>query len=153
MKNLSIINHQMQKYQIKSSLTSTDKKQFEVNCRVQFIVNHLQARINFIQSHLNYIGIKVYKCINNFNYIAVDEIRKGTKENFNPVDLQTEISFTQELFEEFCKNYIDYTIKGLTTDFCVGEVTKSSGCKLTDLIFEWELECKQELLKIYRQAI
>jgi len=32
----------------------------------------------------------------------------------------------------------------------VGELTSNSTSKITNLVFEWNLECKQELIKMFK---
>jgi len=128
--------------------TTTNKYQFEVNCRNDFKSKTLGGILKHINIHEGFIGKEVFKYKKNFNYADSFQL----DDMLNPLN-DTPILFTEELFEEFLIKYISYQIEYLVKELTEQKITCSSTCKMTNLVFEWELECKQELIEFYRRFL
>lgn len=138
-------------YNTKITQTTTNKNQFEINCRSEFNLEHLSDRLEFISEHFDMIGKEVYKYVKNETYVLVSDIPLlgETHLMFNKLGAEPLI-FTIEMFNNFLKCYVDFQIDYLTRTLLENSITSNSSDKLRNLVFEWELECKQELLGIYK---
>lgn len=133
---------------------TTDKRQFELNVRAEYKTDFLSGRIEFIKKHLSFIDKKVFKYVKSFSYVLCTDLYMFDKFYFfnNPI-LDTPIVFTKELYYEVVENYIKYQIEYLKNDLLERPITCNSTCKLTNLTFEWQLECKQELLGFLKELL
>lgn len=129
--------------------TLTDVRQFERNCRATYSLTYLSALQTNLMKYTCFIGQQVYKYKDTFNYCLVD----GAVENgLNKLD-KTEIEFTEQLFNQFCFDYISFLVDRLTTELLEGQVYFRSTSKLDNLIQEWQLEEKQELIKFFKELL
>jgi hypothetical protein len=48
---------------------------------------------------------------------------------------------------------MEYQVKRLTEELLERSITSNSTSKISNLVFEWNLECKQELIKIFKNLI
>jgi hypothetical protein len=129
--------------------TLTDVRQFERNCRATYSLTYLSALQANLAKYTCFIGQKVYKYKNTFNYCLVD----GAIENgLNKLD-KTEIEFTEQLFNQFVFDYLSFLIDRLTNELLESQVYFRSTSKLDNLIQEWQLEEKQELIKSFKELL
>jgi len=128
--------------------TTTNKYQFEVNCRNDFKSKTLGRVLKRIYLHKEFIGKEVFKYKKSFGYADSFQL----DDMLNPLN-DTPILFTEELFKEFLIKYISYQIEYLTRDLVEQKIISNSTCKITNLVFEWELECNQELISFYKNLL
>lgn len=131
--------------------TTTDKRQFENNCRSKFKSDHLGDRLAFISENFNMIGKEVYKYVKSETYVLSSEVGSLSEPHliFNKLENEPLI-FTIEVFDNFVKSYLQFQIDYLINGLLKNSLTSNSTHKLSNLVFEWELECKQELIEIYK---
>ena len=99
------------------------------------------------------IGKEVYHSERSFNYVLVDKFEEIDYLNQKYFNTSYSSVFTQEMFDELCVKYMEYQVKRLTEELLERSITSKSTCKMSNLVFEWNLECKQELIKIFKKLI
>lgn len=135
-------------------LITVDKRQFEINCRSEFMCEHLMGNIEFIQTHFNMIDREVYRYVKGGRYILTSQANSLTETHLMMNKLDDEVLiFTNEMFNNVIKDYIQYQIDYLIIGLLENSITSNSTHKLTNLVFEWELECKQNLIETYKKLI
>ena len=113
----------------------------------------LKERANYLHEWMNNIGKEVYLSNKSFNYTLVDKFSEMDFLNQNYFDTTKSIEFTEEVFDRLCFDYITYQVERLTEQLIEREITSNSSCKITNLVFEWNLECNQELIKIFKSIL
>lgn len=153
--DIKLIEHLIDLHEKRITPTICNKRHFETNYKSSYIVEYLKGRNEMIKKHESYIGSKVFKLAKSFRYILLNEYvvsYDSFEKKMNPLENE-EVIFTEHLYEEFCKEYIQYQIERITKSFVQESITSNSTCKLTNIMFEWELECKQELLKFFNNIL
>jgi hypothetical protein len=117
-----------------------------------FILNELNERASYMHKWMHNIGKEVYHSKRNFNYALVENFETDV-DFFNKPYFDTSFSsiLTQEMFDEFCLKYIKYQVERLTKELVEKIIVCNSTSKINNLVFEWNLECKQELIKIFKE--
>jgi len=145
---LEILYTALEKEKSKIKPTTTDAYQFEKNCRASFFVLNITERLEHIQKHESFIGKEVFKFEKSFNYTdnpSLDNI-------FNPV-FEKKVLFTQQLYNSFLYDYFEFGKEYHTKRLVENQITRNSTNKLNNLQFEWQLECTQELIKLYTKIL
>jgi hypothetical protein len=87
-----------------------DIKQFERNIYLSYICNYFNTCLHNLRKHRDYLGIEVYKYVKGFNYVSLEEYQNESYAQLNPIS-KTPVIFTEELYDVFEKEYIDFLIK------------------------------------------
>ena len=124
-------------------------KQLENVYKNNGLIQELKDRASYLHTWMHNIGKEVYHSRDSFNYILVDKFLETDVLNRNYFDNSFSTVFTQEMFDELCIEYCKYQVERLTKDLIKNSITSNSTCKISNLVFEWNLECKQELIKIF----
>lgn len=104
-----------------------------------------------LEEIFGYIGKDVYKSKSSFYYSLVVDFNNVSFQEF--YDSSSKILFTRELFDKFCEDYFRFLVEYLTEKFLGGEIVCDNNSKIHNLVFEWELWCKQKLIKIYKEIL
>lgn len=113
----------------------------------------LKDRASYLHECMHSIGKEVYKSNKSFNYCLTEEFSELDILNKKYFDTSSSLVFTQEMFDEFCVKYMEYQVKRLTEDLTEKSITNNSTSKISNLVFEWNLECKQSLIKIFKNLL
>ena len=130
-----------------------DLYNFERSYKLNFKLKEVKARLAYLHNWRLNIGKEVYSSKKGWNYTLVDGYSKLDSQNKRNFENSCSIVFSEETFNRLCSDYLQYSIDFLLRDFLERSITSNSTWKLGNLIFEWELECKQELLKEFKNAI
>lgn len=141
----------------KSQIVSTETKSkvFEKNVRSKFIFDCLIHVIEMIQEHESFIGKMVNKKKKSFSYVFIEnekQLEECRKDFFNPIE-EEKVLFTDEMYETFLKAYIKYQIEYYTKALLERPITCNSTDKLSNLVFEWQLEETQWLISFYKDLL
>lgn len=119
--------------------------------RNNYLTQDLKERAAYLHKWMHNIGKEVYHSNRNFNYALVDNFETDV-DFFNKkyFDTTSFSIFTREMFDELCVEYCKYQVQRLTEDLTERSITSNSTSKMLNLVFEWNLECKQELIKIFK---
>lgn len=126
-------------------------RELEIVYKNNYLAEELEARAIFLHQWMFDIGKQVFKSNENFNYVTVNTFSKLDSLNQKYFDTSKSIEFTKELFDKLCFDYCNYQVKRFTEELLEKSITSNSTCKMSNLIFEWQLECKQELIKIFKE--
>ena len=118
-----------------------------------FIRNELKGRAGYLHEWMHNIGKEVYISNKKFNYALVKNFTEKDFLNQRYFDTSKSIEFTKDVFDRLCFDYIQYQINRLIEQLTEREITSNSTSKISNLVFEWQLECKQELIKIFKELI
>jgi len=127
--------------------TTTDGFLFRKNVINETKQEALESLLPLIENQKLLIGRKAYKYKKSFKYSS-DFCNQG----MNQTESES-VEYTSKMFDEFLIKYINYRIEFIEKELLERPITSNSTNKLNNLIFEWKLETKQELLKIYRTLI
>lgn len=146
---LEILYKARNKQYAKTHKTFTDAYQFEKNCKAEFIAENITNKINHIEKHKSFIGKEVFKFKKSFNYTDV-----LPEENIghNPV-FEQKVLFTPQLLNSFLYDYFQFSKEYLIKRLVENQITCNSTNKLSNLQFEWQLECTQQLIKLYTEIL
>lgn len=142
---LKKIKSEVEKLKSKIVPTTTNLRQFEINRRSDCKLQSLIRNVEWIENHYNLIGEIVYNYDGDFNYYDTELEYKSNG--------YTKLVLTLDLYEQFQVKYLNYQIERRIENLIYGSITNNSTCKLTNLDFEWELECTQELIKFYKEIL
>jgi hypothetical protein len=117
------------------------------------LVIDLKDRASYLHTWMHNIGKEVYHSERSFNYALVDKFSEIDYLNQKYFNTSFSTYLTQEMFDELCVKYMEYQVKRLTEELLERSITSKSTCKMSNLVFEWNLECKQELIKIFKKLI
>lgn len=115
-----------------------------------YLAEKLKERLKYLHEWMHNIGKEVYLSREKWNYALVDKFSQMGHLNQKYFDTTKSITFTQELFDKLCFNYCEYQVKRLTEELTERSITSNSTCKMSNLVFEWSLGCKQELIKMFK---
>jgi len=118
-----------------------------------FLRKELSERASYMHKWMHNIGKEVYHSVRNFNYALVDTFSELDVLNRRYFDTSYSTILTQEMFNEICVKYCQYQVERLTEELVERQITCNSTSKMTNLVFEWNLENKQELIKIFKKLI
>lgn len=118
-----------------------------------YITEELKERVKYLDEWMQNIDKEVYLSNNSFNYALVDTFSEIDLSNQKYFDTTKSITFTQEVFDKLCSDYCEYQVKRLTEELLEQSITSNSTCKMTNLVFEWRLECKQILIGILKDLV
>jgi len=136
------------------SVNWNEYSQLESVYKNNYLTQELKERASYLHKWMHNIGKEVYHSNRNFNYALVDNFEVDV-DLFNKkyYDISFSLVFTREMFDELCVKYCEYQVKRLIEDLTERSITSNSTCKMSNLVFEWNLECKQELIKIFKNLI
>jgi hypothetical protein len=117
------------------------------------LAEDLKGRAKYLHKWMHNIGKQVYKSSKNFNYAVVDTFTDLDSLNQHYFNTEESFIFTEELFNKLCVDYIQYQIDRLSEELVERSITSNSTSKISNLVFEWNLECKQELIKIFKKLL
>lgn len=117
------------------------------------LAEDLKARAEYLHKWMHNIGKDVYISNKSFNYALVDKFSEMDFLNQKYFDTTKSIEFTKEVFDRLCFDYMTYQVERLTEQLIEREITSNSTSKITNLVFEWDLECKQELIKMFKELL
>lgn len=117
------------------------------------LVEDLKARAEYLHKWMHNIGKDVYISNKSFNYALVDNFSEMDFLSQKYFDTTKSIEFTKEVFDRLCFDYITYQVERLTEQLIEREIASNSTSKITNLVFEWNLECKQELIKAFKNLL
>lgn len=130
--------------------TCIDTTQFTINVKQTYRLQFLESTLDMILQHKSYIGTNVYKFLNNIRYTSIDDISKI--DNWNKVDTVATL-FNDILFNNFVKELIELRIKYFIDELTLKDLTYNSTNKLKNIVYEFEVEEKQELLKYFKSLL
>lgn len=125
--------------------TIDSRTHFERNCRNRFMSNTLRKNVETLERYKGFIGKEIYKFKR-----GIGHSETPNPDVLNPTEDKPKL-FTEEAFEEFKTKMVNYWIKYYSDDLLTREISQSSTSKLSNLIFEWQVEMKQELIKFYNE--
>lgn len=117
------------------------------------LVQDLKDRASYLHTWMHNIGKEVFESNDSFNYCLVEKFSELDYLNQKYFDTSHSLTFTEDMFDELCVKYMEYQIKRLTEQLLENSITSNSTSKISNLVFEWNLECKQELIKIFKKLI
>lgn len=149
---LEILTLEQQKFEKQVKPTTTDGRQFERNCKNDWLSERLKGLVSLITEHKNLIGKEAYKFQRSGSYTTLADYNtkcalSSSHKNLNPIE-PTPILFSELHYEQFVKYYLEYQLKYYTKELTERSITCNSSDKITNIQFEWQLECKQEVMKI-----
>lgn len=118
-----------------------------------YLAENLKERAKYLHEWMHNIGKEVYLSHKSFNYALVDKFSEMDSLNQKYFDTTKSIEFTKEVFDRLCFDYITYQVERLTEQLIERELTSNSTSKINNLVFEWDLECKQELIKSFKSSL
>jgi len=130
-----------------------DLSEFERSYKYNFKLEQIKARLSYLHKWNLSIGKEVYLSRDSWDYTLTDNFSSLDvliKKNF---DNSFSNTFTKEYYDRLCLDYITYSIDYLMKYLLERELTSNSTCKLRNLIFEWELQCKQDLIKDFQNSL
>ena len=130
---------------IKETINSSS--QFETNHRNTFTLKYLKKNLEYIEQWKGNIGKQVYKFLNRENYTL-----EKNQDVLNKID-ETPILFTEELYEKLVIRMLNYWKDYHTEDLLTRSIIMSSTNKLDNIKFEWVLDEKQQLIKLYNKLL
>lgn len=128
-------------------------RQLEKIYKNNYLVEELKARAGYLHKWMHNIGEEVYTSFKSFNYFLVDSFNEVDIYNRNNFDTSYSMTFTQAMFDKLCVDYFEYQVKRTIEDLTERTITSNSTCKISNLVFEWRLECNQNLLSIFKKLI
>jgi len=154
---LDFLKQRVENAKSKIKPTTTDHYQFEKNVRNEFLLEYLEGNVSIIEKHASLIGENVFKYVDNFTYTTKEDYEEKLKKEssfgiLNKIEKKP-LLFTNELFEQFLLEYFTYLKSRLAYELCENSITSNSTNKISNAIFEWNIEGKQELHKIYKDIL
>jgi hypothetical protein len=135
-----------------NSIKWDEYKNLENAYKNNFLKIALEERASYLHKWMHNIGKEVYISKKSFNYAIVDtfetEINSLNQKYF---DTTKSIVFTQNVFDKLCFDYCEFQVQRLIEELTEKSITINSTSKITNLVFEWCLECKQELIQIFKE--
>lgn len=135
------------------SINWDEYSQLEKIYENNYLVEKLKERAKYLHKWMYNIGKEVYLSHNSFHYALVDKFSEMDSLNKRCFDESKSIVFTQEVFNRLCFDYCSYQVKRLTEELIEGSITLNSSSKIENIVFEWKLECKQKLIKIFQSTL
>jgi len=132
------------------SINWDEYRQLENLYKNNYLVERLKNRAKYLHEWMHDIGKEIYLSRKSFNYALVDSFSQMDFLSRSYFDNSFSTVFTQEMFNRFCVDYCNYQVKRLTEELTERSITSNSTCKISNLVFEWQLECKQELIKAFK---
>ena len=117
------------------------------------LVEDFKAIAEYLHKWMHNIGKEVYLSREGWNYTLVDSFSELNHLNQNVFDNNYSTIFTKEMFDKLCVDYVTYQVERLIGRLIEREITSNSTSKINNLVFEWNLECKQELIKIFKKLL
>jgi hypothetical protein len=130
-----------------------DLFEFERSYKLNYKLGQIKNRLSYLHKWELAIGQSVYLSKDKWNYTLVSGYHLLDALNQREFDNTKSDTFTKEYFDRLCLDYIDYSIAYLENFLFERELTSNSTSKIKNLAFEWELECKQELIKEFKNAL
>ena len=145
----------LEKYYDKGSelIEWNDLSNFERSYRYNFKLTEVQSRLKYLHEWRCNIGKEVYISRDKWNYTLVDGYSSLDIHNQRAFDDSKSIVFTEEVFNTLCVDYLNYSVGYLTADILERGITSNSTCKMSNLAFEWKLDCKTELIKDFKNIL
>lgn len=123
------------------NLTTTLITQFEINCKNENMLDYLKANLFLLNKFKDLIGMNVYGFENTKLY---SDIHK---------DGSVKIILTEDLYDKFVIDYFENLINILSESLVKNCLYKETSSGIYNISFQWQIQCKQEIIKYYRQLI
>jgi len=154
---LDVFKNKIEVLKSKIAPTITDSHQFEINVKNTFISKRLINGLEILDTHFNYIGKDVYRYIKTNTVITKEDLELILKTNpehelFNPIDKKS-ILYTKEDYNNFVNWYINFQRTNLIDELIKRSVYYNSTNRFSNLEFQFQIECKQELIKFYDECL
>lgn len=150
--NTDILYTSLEIHKNKIKLITTDGSKFRENCRSEYFSKFLEGVIDNIEKHKAYVGTNVHKRLKSFSYTDLETFNNSDYKNLNPIEEEA-VLFTEQLFNIFVKEYMEFLVSYITERLLTKPIVCNSTNKLSNLMFEWELECQQELIKVFNKVL
>jgi len=126
---------------------------FETNYFNNLKVVDFSARIEFLEIWRKNIGKEVYASDTKFNYVVVEEFNSMDFFNQKYFNTSKSFVFSDVMFDLMSRDYIKYSVDRLTEELLERDLASNSTSKIRNLAFEWQLICKQELIREFKQIL
>jgi len=128
--------------------TGTDGYQFMYNVKAEYKSDIISGHLKLLKQHKSFINKKVYKYVNGFRFN--DDIKQQNLHN--KLESKSQI-FTKDMYIDFGRNLSIFMVKRLTELLTEHTIVNNSTNQLENVKFGLQLECKQELIKLYKKFI
>lgn len=128
--------------------TMTDIFQFENNVRGKLILKVLVSHLDLLETHASYVGYMVHKYNSSFRYSG----DLNNQDVLNKIN-EEPIFFTCDLYSKFEQDLLEFYINRSSEKLISGMITSRTSSKFANLVFEWEIECEQYLIRLYREIL
>lgn len=122
-------------------LTTTSITQFEINCKNENMLEYLKANLFVLNKFNDLIGMNVYGFENTKLYS--DVYKEGS----------VKLILTEDLYNKFIFDYFENLITILSESLVKNSLFRESSNSLYNICFQWQILCKQEIIKYYRKLI
>ncbi len=143
----SVLEGNINLFSFQIAATIDNSRQYEKNIRYGYKLNRANDTLNYIKEWEFNIGDSVFKSLDRFTYSKEQSPDVLNKTEPNPV------KFTEEMFFKLIKDIIEFKINYWTNELLGSGITSNSTHKLSNLEFEWILECKQENIKLHKELL
>lgn len=148
------LNYLEDSYSVGSKLIDwDDSSNFERSYRLNFKLDYVRLRLDYIHRWSLSIGKEVYTSNKKFDYVLVSEYNKLNTANIKNFDETKSSTFTKEMFDTLCIDYIKFSYDFLLDELLNQSILSNSTNKFSNLIFEWKLECRQQLINDFKGLI
>lgn len=135
-------------------LTTTNKQQFEKNCRNSTKLYYFEKNLEMVKKHFGFIGKEVRKYTKSFSYVTYEEWSNMHQHDLilNPIEKEP-VLFTVDHFNGFVEKYMEHSIKYHTKRLISGQIVYNSTDPFSNLENSWKLECYQQLITEYENIL
>jgi hypothetical protein len=130
-----------------------DLFEFERSYKLNYKLSQIKNRLSYLHKWELAIGQEVYLSKEKWNYTLVSGYHLLDSQNQREFDDTKSDTFTKKYFDRLCLDYLNYSIDYLMRFLLERQLTSNSTSKIKNLAFEWELECKQELIKELKNSL
>ena len=126
--------------------------QLEFLYKQDYKLKEILNRQLYLKEWRENIGKEVFASKEGFHFMLITEYPISYFEELN-FETSEKLIFTEEMFNSLCVYYLNHSIEYITKELTERSIVSNSTNKLVNLIFEWELDCKQQLLMYYKNAL
>jgi|TARA_R110000782_G_scaffold267185_2_gene362371 hypothetical protein len=130
-----------------------DTSNFERSYKLNRKLAQVKDRVAYLHKWRLTIGQQVYISKKGWNYTLVTGHHLLEFPENQNYDTSHQLTFTEEIFDRLCLDYLSYSIEFLLKYLLERELSLNSTSKINNLVFEWDLQCKQELIREFKNAI
>ncbi len=127
--------------------TICNSRKYETNVRSTYKIEMIRDTMDYILKWESNVGKEVFKSLNGDTYYE-----QSNPDSLNKTET-TPTLFTKKLFENTIKHIIEWKIEYYSDDLTNRSITSNSTHKLSNIEFEWMLECKQENIKFHKELL